>query len=66
MEHVFWGKAYNKSKKCIIDLVYITDKYIHKELKLDYTRNLIFLSYWSHILKLSAYTKISATFFRML
>lgn len=38
MEHVFWEKAYNKSKKYIMDLVYITDKYIHKELKLDYTR----------------------------
>ena len=37
-EYVFWEKACNKSKKCIIDLVYITDKYIHKELKLDYTR----------------------------
>ena len=38
MEHVFWEKAYNKIKKYIIDLVYITERYIHKELKLDYTR----------------------------
>ena len=38
MEHVFWEKAYDKSKKCIIDLVCITDKYIHQELRLDYTR----------------------------
>ena len=37
-EYVFWEKAYNKSKKCIIDLVYITDPYIHEELKLNYTR----------------------------
>ena len=37
----FGKKPTTKAKKCIMDLVYITDKYIHKELKLDYTKKLL-------------------------
>ena len=32
------GKSLQQKQKCIIDLVYIADPYIHEELKLNYIR----------------------------
>ena len=83
-EYMFWKKVYNKSKKCIIDLVYITDPYYSWRVKAKLykksswadkqiwlrrnahnTKSLIFQSYWDHILKLSAYLKISIIFLQM-